>query len=87
MYNIISSSLNSSNTLQENPIINHHYNFTGTPTMALVPPASTNEAVARLDCRTAPSKSEGKQLSNNFHQTSNIHHIQALHDHSIYLSH
>lgn len=31
-------------------------------TMALIPPEDTNVAAASLDCRTAPSKSEGKQL-------------------------
>lgn len=34
-------------------------------TMALIPPEDTNEAVAWLDCITAPSKSGGKQLKNN----------------------
>lgn len=31
-------------------------------TMALIPPEETNKAAAWLDCRTAPSKSGGKQL-------------------------
>lgn len=33
-----------------------------THTMALIPPEDTNKAAASLDCRTAPSKSKGKQL-------------------------
>lgn len=36
-------------------------------TMALIPPEDTNAALASLDCRTAPSKSEGKQLKNIYH--------------------
>jgi hypothetical protein len=32
--------------------------------MALIPPEDTNKALAWLDCRTAPSKSEGRQLKN-----------------------
>lgn len=30
--------------------------------MALIPPEDTKKAAASPDCRTAPSKSEGKQL-------------------------
>lgn len=36
-------------------------------TMALIPPEATNSALASLDCRTAPSKSEGKQLKDISH--------------------
>lgn len=31
-------------------------------TIALIPPEETNDALAWPACRTAPSKSEGKQL-------------------------